>query len=575
MIIPMNPRKICLSMKRVLKTIVLLLILALIGGIALYTVHKDRVHKALRVYLQDTLSASLKNDVNIGSLEFIPFQAISMDHITVASPGVTGATLADAKNITITFDVLSMIKDKSLKTTMVIDGMRVGDVLTNATIKTASRPAPVYSSVFDLSLLESIAILEADIATRPVKLRKASGLAQMDGLTPASGKFQFTCGDVAYIAAFSRSREEYRGYDFSLRSKSLNLKTTLTRDESIILVNEFKGALYLLNFDLKGEIRNYASPERTCTLNGMLQADLSELASLPGKAHTLAENHSISGRARSNVFLQTRKMGLSDWDASFSTSVSNIRIDSFRIKDITTKVTLKNGRISAPMTTADIYNGVLTSDFKMDIVERGRPYTLSLILNNLDFGRMMKDLAPSGANVWGKFDMAVALEGYASDANTATGNGKATLTEANMGPMPLLTPLFGDIFSALQNIVPSIKKINIYEAYADFKIKDRHLSTDNMTFVGDSVSVLSKGSVDFDGRLDFSFHNNLREVRPDDEDADSWQTAIRDGILKFGRLISRARLRGTIKEPKWDFDYVDPIQKLIGSNVKRFLSTFQ
>ena len=72
--------------------------------------------------------------------------------------------------------------------------------------------------------------------------------------------------------------------------------------------------------------------------------------------------------------------------------------------------------------------------------------------------------------------------------------------------------------------------------------------------------------MDFDGNLDFTFQNQFQD--PGSEENENWQNMLRTSIVKFGRSISKARLRGTIKEPEWDFEYL--VSNIISDNIQKF-----
>ena len=138
----------------------------------------------------------------------------------------------------------------------------------------------------------------------------------------------------------------------------------------------------------------------------------------------------------------------------------------------------------------------------------------------------------------------------------------------------ILAPLLGDIFTSVQSVLLTKTSVDINLAYMDFEIKNRRISTDNLTFMGESIYITSQGYMDFDGRLNFTFQNQFRETVPEGQEEEDWQIALRNAIVRFGKLISKARLRGTIKEPEWDFEYINPLGDMIKRKFNEFLNTF-
>ena len=97
-------------------------------------------------------------------------------------------------------------------------------------------------------------------------------------------------------------------------------------------------------------------------------------------------------------------------------------------------------------------------------------------------------------------------------------------------------------------------------AAADFEIRNRRIITDNLIFEGKDLSITGEGYMDFDGNLNFSFQNELMEPSPDADE--EWQESIRNAIISFGKRISRAHLKGTLSDQKWEFEYLNPFRNL-------------
>jgi len=559
-------------MKTFLKMIFLLLILAVLALVITHLVYKDRFSEKARVYLASKLSASLQRPVNIGSVGYVPFQSISMDRVSVLDADPPHAAIADINNITFTVDLLSLIKHKQLRATVAIDGLHAGDILCNVTIRTISRKADIYMKVLDPSLVDSVFVIEGLAAKGDLKLRDIFGTLKLDNMSVSEGKIHFTYNDMECLADLAVLPGAGRGYGLSVRSDNLGFRSTLLKSDGGFIIDELTGMFYTLHLDLKGEVRDLLQ-KTALSLSGTVETDLGTFAALPGEIGNFARRHPMSGPLKASLHFATEEPKLDRCELASTISGSNLSIDNFRIREIMMKLSLENGRLSAPLINGSLYDGTLTCDFKMDLAEKDRPYLLSVIINSADYGNLMRDIAKEETDVYGTLDADLRLQGYAASSGTAEGGGSIIISDADLGPMPLLTPLLGDLFTTLQNIMTSINKITIYEAKADFKVKDRKISTDNLVFMGNEVYITSEGYVDFDGNLDFSFQNQFRDQPPGQDE--EWQIALRNAIVRFGKLISRAKLKGTVKDPKWEFEYVDPVKNLISSNIKRFLGTFE
>jgi hypothetical protein len=304
-----------------------------------------------------------------------------MDHVSILSVETPDTTIADINNITLTFDILSLVKDKQLKTTITVDGLHAGDTLCNAVMRTISRKTDTYMKAFDPSLIDSIFVIEGILAKGDLKLRDVFGILKLDNMSISEGKIHFMYGDAEYLTAFARARKD-NSYDVTVRSDNLGFQSMLVNDNGRLIVNNLKGLFYAFQFDLKGEIRDYFSTDMVCSLNGTVEADLGAFGVLPGEIGLFARRHPMSGPLKINLYLKTKEPKLSKCELTSTISGSNLRIENFFIKDITTKLSLENGRLDVPLINGSVYGGAFTCNLKMDLTEKYRPY----LFNNKQYG---------------------------------------------------------------------------------------------------------------------------------------------------------------------------------------------
>jgi hypothetical protein len=133
--------------------------------------------------------------------------------------------------------------------------------------------------------------------------------------------------------------------------------------------------------------------------------------------------------------------------------------------------------------------------------------------------------------------------------------------------MPLLTPLVGSLYGYFQKLFQGLKKINITDGSCDFRIANRRISTNNLVLWGEIASVHGKGYIDFDKNLNFEVENRFLE--PEKADLSDWEETLQEMISKFGKLMSRARLTGTLDKPKWKFEYLGGIENILKGQLEK------
>ncbi|MFH1553074.1 MAG: hypothetical protein ABID83_05530 [Candidatus Omnitrophota bacterium] len=556
-----------------MKIVLLLILLIALASVITYSAYKDKLYEKVQISLELKLSEITRHPVHVNSVKYVPFQSVSLHGVTILSKDEPEKVIANVDKITIAIDVLSLVKNRQLETTIAADELRVGDLICNAVIRTDSLKADTYREIFDPSLVDSVFIIEAFISTNHFILRDVFGALQIDKMAVSGGKVHLTHNSIKYLVEFTAIAQEDRGYDLSVRSDNLGLQTTLTKNGDHLIVEPLQGMYYTLHFDLKGEVQYFQTPERTCSLNGTIETDLGTFASLPGKIGKFAQNHPMSGPVKCSVYFKGKEADISKLELTSTLQASNLKIDNLRVKEIMTKLSLDRGKLDAPFIYGKLYDGALRCGLTMDLIEKNIPYSLSMEISNMDFGSLMRDIDEEGDELYGTLNSNLSIKGYAGIPGSAEGSGKLTISDADLGPMPILMPLLGDMFSAAQNIMPRLKEVNIDHASADFDIAARKIMTDNLVFLGEDFYITAEGYMDFDGKLNFTFQNQFRQP-PQEEDQD-WQVALRNAIINFGKLISRARLRGTIKDQKWDFEYSNPIKNLTNQNIRNSSDTFE
>ena len=535
-------------MKTFIKIVFLLIVLTAIAGVIAYSAYKDDLMEKARISLSEKLSEVLKHRVSIGSVRYVPFQTIELEHVTIYSPDKSDTIIADANSIAITVDVLTAIREKRLKTTITTDGTSVGEALATGVIRTISKESGTYEGLFDPSLIHSVSILDGAVGIKKFAVRNAVGILEVDNMTIPKGKLGFKYKSIPYGVTFEKIKGENPGYDISVRSEALSFSTKISGDTEKLNVDDLEGMYHTIHFDLTGEATDILSPEVSTSFNGTIEADLGTFAILPGKIGTSSRDLSLKGKINSKVSLKTTGTDLEKLELTSTISAENIKIDKIRIDEVSTKIQIKDGRLAAPMIHGRFYGGVLSGNLKADILEKNIPYMLSLVLTSTDFAGLMEDVNDNIEEVYGVLDADIYLEGYATEVSSYKGNAGMTISDANLGPMPIATPFLGDLYASIEHLIPDARMVNITQAYADFDIENRKLETDNLTFLGDDIYVTSEGTLDFDGNLDFVFENHFRRAPSPDE---GWQVALRNSMIYVGKFIKKSRLTGTIQKPEW------------------------
>lgn len=533
----------------------MLITLVALSAAVLYAFYGQMIQKEVRAVLETELSKTFDGIARIESVGYAPPFSVAINNIEV-SPNDPKDENTYIDRIKITIDPFTLIRDRRLTAILDIQRLRKGDMVLYTQIKAISRRAADYRELLNSDMMESVCILNAELGIGRFKIKDILGTLDISKSKVSSGKVDFIYHKDHYFVIFKATDESAKRYDLSFRAKNLGINCRITKEPGTALIENFKGMFYTLKFDLSGELKNPTSSKSQLTMNGTVYTNLEGVSSLPEGLGKFGREHRLSGTLRSTLYIKAAEPDISMLELNGTLFAEHLKIDQMKIEEITTKWTVKNGRFNAPLVNITLYGGRLTGRLTVDIWESYLPYRSELKLLYMDFGALIYDASKKSTSVYGTMDMDISVAGLALKPDSVDGFGSMKIYNAGLGPMPIVTPLLGSIYSSIETCFPEKYKVNINYVNAGFEIKDRRISTSNLTFGGKTFFVKSEGYLDFDGGIDFRLQNELRD--PPADEFSGWQISLRNAITRFGHNLGKARVRGTLNDPKWDFEFSSP-----------------
>ena len=536
-------------MKKFFTILFFVFLLFIIALSAVYVIYINDVYRKVHDTLEMKLSETTGTTVTIGDIKLLPPRTIFVSSVIFSKKDVPEEVLASAKNTTIAISLPSLIKNKQLETMISLRGLKINGVEVNAVLKTISPKADTYEEAFDTSRIDSVFIIDAMASSDGFILQDIVGNVEFTNGHIDGGKLIFVTDNYKYFTSFTMPENTENPYNVEVRSENINLSSAFTMAADRIVLESLTGTYYTVHLDINGEIINPFTEQIALSFGGTWELDLRSLATLQGSIGNFCRNTLIAGQVRSNVFFSGSGPDINDYKLSSTIHASKVRLDKLRVTEFMTKISLNNDLLEAPLLNGTFYDGTLNGHFSANVFEKGMPFTLRLIINNLDFEKMMKDLTSEKSKVYGILGFNLDLDGLIENPASWSGHGDLTISNGDLGPMPLITPLLGDMYAYLQRFLPSSGQDKITDAYVDFDIHDRKIFTEDLTLLGREIAINAAGSVDFEGNLDFVFENEIMPRNP--EEKREWHEKVRDSIINLGKHIKRTKLSGTLKEPEW------------------------
>ena len=300
--------------------------------------------------------------------------------------------------------------------------------------------------------------------------------------------------------------------------------------------------------------------------SGMDVIDMFHYLNLETKTQKL----SPAGKIQSGIFYLSDNKDIKKHYIRASFSSKKLLIGKAELYNITGELILNNGRLSIPYITGLYCGGLFSIDLAAFLEEGKYPFIMNGTFKHADFERLIHSLGDKKSPVTGKLDSNFKLQGNARSQDTYTGNLEIVIYNANLGKMPIITPLLGDIYSAAQNVIPAFEIIKISSAIGSFNIRDRKFITKDLVLSGGDLFIFGDGYMDFDGNLNFTFENRI--LPSEIEEEEEWSVSIRNFITNVGKVIGKAHLRGTLKNPKWEMEIFSHMKTQIMDNVKTFFN---
>jgi hypothetical protein len=534
--------------------IILLLLLAIVTALPVY---KNLLFDKARLFLSEQLSDNTDYSIDIGKLSFSYMSTVNLCDVRISKKTSPMTDIVNINEIKIDIDISALLINKKLETTLRLEGIEKNNILSNAILKTYSLKADTYKNVFCPGLLTDIAIIDAAVSCKGHNIERLYGDIALNNLRVTGARAALSYKDNFYLVKIVPARDNKDSFELLLRAENINLSGGITKsNDKNFLINYLSGNLFCLKLDLFGHIKNADSAAVDTSLEGEVRIDLSRLNTLPGNAGQSFEKINITGFVISEISFKSTDPLFKEYDLTASLLSSRIILDEITLTDMKAGMSLKNGRLKIPDMTSSFYGGKIYGDIKLDITEKGLPYILMLSVENMFLDEFIEDVTGKFSPVYGNTSAKLSLQGYSTDNRTMEGTLDVEILDADLGPMPLLTPLLGDIYSILRDtMIAPENRVNISQAYGEFTIKNRRISTHNALLWGNNIAIYGDGHMDFDGTIDFTLENKFTQSPI--QQVGNWQTTLRDTIIRFGKALGKARLKGTLQKPEWKFDYFD------------------
>jgi len=196
----------------------------------------------------------------------------------------------------------------------------------------------------------------------------------------------------------------------------------------------------------------------------------------------------------------------------------------------TADLAVSNSTLTIDNFEGDLYAGKLHGRASIAL-SNDAPYAFDFGVEHVDIHKLLAAIAGKESQVSGFMTGAALIAGQGSDPGKIKGNGKLSIEEGVLWEIPL----FG-IFSHIMNDIDTgLGTTKATKADATFTLGDKAAKTEDMTVAAGAFTLLGRGKLGFDGKLDFRI-----EARP----LKSWPILGQFGFL-LGKILEY-KIGGTL-----------------------------
>jgi len=376
----------------------------------------------------------------------------------------------------------------------------------------------------------------------------------------ATDNLNYSYMDTDYILSGSVQDFMNLEADIDIKSDEMSVLISFTASDNNAKIEKADITYNKSSFSFTGDI--YELNEPNLNLYGTLDFYLEDLVLLFPEKFDYLKKLNVKGKCTGDLFLGGKTKTPESIEIGLKLKSDETMFGKFPLKDADLKVVTKD---KTSKLTADLCGGPLEITLDGEPNREETPYKLTGHLR----GMLLEKLAPymdlKDSGIYGKLDSSVEYTGTFGNSATIKGEGWIHAKEANLGPLPIFIPVVNHIVNFLEKTVSGYEKIKLKEATGIFKIADQKVSTDDFILWGDEASMLCKGTIGFDGALDFRVENNFVEGLLDNK-TDMGKT-LSAALTAMGSFISETHITGTLSEPKYEFKAL-PFKNILKGKMK-------
>ncbi len=365
--------------------------------------------------------------------------------------------------------------------------------------------------------------------------------------------------NVAYTSTGKLVNFKTPEINFDLNSKDLTLKSGLKIKDKIITIMALTGKYANSKFYLEGNIDTLDKSDPNLYLSTKLNFNPADaLVFMPPALSENLKKIKLDGILNIEGTINGRAKDYKNLNLAFKATSDAFSLYNLKFSGLSFNLDEKDGVVNVNRFLASGYSGTVTMDIVSDLKPDAPTYALKFNSSGIDLAQLKSDMNSKDKDLAGTLNLSADLSGNFKDLGSMKGNGLLSIKEGKLWQLNLFKGI-GELF-----LLPDHEKIIFKDAFGEFSVQDKSISTENLRLTSEQLNLDCKGKLGFDGALDFVIYTQAnKNLIRDSTDIRKFTAAILGGLSSALTI----NVSGTIQKPKYK---IVPVLVDVIKNIKDF-----
>lgn len=341
----------------------------------------------------------------------------------------------------------------------------------------------------------------------------------------------------------------------TVNSKDLALETDFNIKGKLIDIVGLSAKLFNSSLFCTGSLQIDDTSKLPANFNTNIKFNLEDLKKFEFSGKDDLEKAKLSGAITIKNSLKGDLFDMNSLIVKASLDSSLVSAYGLKATGLLMEVSIVDSEADIGYFGASFYGGKIDAQARIKLSDPLKPFSGKGNLVNVKLAELKMDTPVKKEDISGTLNINASLSGSLTDAATLNGKAAAVISEGKFWQL--------DLFKGIGRLLFASDFTNIIftDGCADFLIKEKNISTDNLRLNSELADITGSMTVGFDGALDAAFNVHVSDQAPLTGSLKDITTAIVGQANKFGVI----RISGTLKEPKYKFqpavgDIIDSIK---------------